>query len=235
MRLGFRLIRSIGEEHANQLVTARQNRPFNDLADLARRSGLDKGRLTTLADANALEALVPERRQASWILQGLWLDLPLFAGIPERGKSPPQSLPTPTAVEELQADYRTTGLSLSHHPVVMARNRLVKGGQQLEPLIRLFQQPSGSRVQIAGLISNRQRPGTASGVVFMTLEDETTMVNVIVWPGVWEQFRLLAATAVLIGIDGRLQREGEAISVVANRFWAVEDRPMVEVRARNFR
>ncbi|MBX2796679.1 MAG: DNA polymerase III subunit alpha [Myxococcales bacterium] len=220
IRVGLRLVRSLGEEHVEALVLAREARAFSSLADLARRSGLDRARLEALAEAGALAQVAGEdRRRAAWVLQGLWTDLPLFAEV-ER-KEPTPDLPVQDALERLKADYRAVGLSVERHPLELLRRQLTPMG--VSPLQLLTTLPPGQEVRIAGLVSSRQRPGTASGVVFMTFEDETAMANLVVWPKIWAAFRRLARTSSLLGADGTLQRHDDAVSVLVERFWALPD------------
>ena len=242
IRLGLRLVQGLGEEHADAVVCARLERPFDSLVDVARRTGLDKGRLQRLAEANAFQVFGRDRRQAVWELQGLWTDLPLFAAL--HRQEPEADLPTEGALEALQADYRSVGLSVHTHPVQLIRDQLSAMG--VASIADLLQRSPGVRVRVAGLVSSRQRPGTASGVVFMTFEDDTGMVNLVVWPRVWERFRSLARHSAILGANGTLQREGSAISVLVERFWAVpeppKNRPTLDVapicalpvRSRNF-
>ena len=217
IRCGLRLVRGLGEDDADALLAARAQSPFVGVADLARRSMLDRGALQALAESDAFASLGIERRRAAWILQGLWTELPLFAGVERREPSP--QLPPESPSESLQADFRTVGLSVSTHPVSLIRPLL--DARRCRRLAVLTSLESGAYVRIAGLVSSRQRPGTASGVVFMTLEDETAMANLVIWPRTWERFRRLARSAALLGVDGRLQRQGEAASVLVERFWPV--------------
>ncbi|MEZ4235385.1 MAG: DNA polymerase III subunit alpha [Myxococcota bacterium] len=158
IRIGFRLCRGFSEEHGAAIVDAREgaggSRPFGSLADFARRTGLDRARLQTLAESGALEAVAgPDRRRAAWVLQGLWTDLPLFAGLERREPDP--GLPPLDTLSRLQADYRTVGLSVSLHPVALLRRPLRERGC-LE-LAALAERASGESVRIAGLVSTRQR------------------------------------------------------------------------------
>ncbi|MEQ1500939.1 MAG: OB-fold nucleic acid binding domain-containing protein, partial [Myxococcota bacterium] len=220
IRVGLRLVRGLGEVQAEAIVVAREAGPFSSLADFARRTGLDRGRLQTLAEAGAFDDVAgPDRRRAAWVLQGLWTDLPLFAGIERQEPAPvlrPQSV-----LERLQADYRSVGLSVDLHPIALIRAALAERG--CVPMAELARAASGAEVRIAGLVSIRQRPGTANGVVFMTLEDETGMANLIVWPKIWTANRKLARTARILGIDGRLQRQDDATSVLVDAFWEAPD------------
>ena len=221
LRLGFRLVAGMGREQAEALVAAREERPFRSLADMAHRTGLDRRTLQTLAEAGAFEAVQRGRREAAWTLQGLWTDLPLFAGLEPVDDAP--ELPAQDELERLKADYRTVGLSVEIHPMELVRAPLdAMGCLKLDTLIR---RRPGDRVRIAGLVSSRQRPGTASGVVFMTFEDETAMVNLVIWPKVWARYHRMARGASLLGCDGQLQRQDDAVSVLVERFWAVPEPP----------
>jgi error-prone DNA polymerase len=220
IRCGLRLCRGFGEEQAAAILEARDQAPFASLADFARRTGLDRGRLQTLAEAGAFDAVAgSDRRRAAWVLQGLWTELPLFAGLERREPAP--ELPAQSVLERLQADYRAVGLSVELHPVSLLRGALDAMG--CLPLSELLQRETGEAVRVAGLVSTRQRPGTANGVVFMTLEDETGMVNVVIWPRTWASNRKLARSATMLGIDGRLQRQDDAVSVLVDTFWEVPE------------
>ncbi|MBN1336483.1 MAG: DNA polymerase III subunit alpha [Deltaproteobacteria bacterium] len=230
IRLGLRLVQGLGEEDARRIEAARAEAPFRSLPDLARRTRLDRGALSALAHADAFQALGLARREALWAVEGLW-DTPLFAGLSRTDAGP--GLPEATPEEEMQADFASTGLSLSHHPVGLRRDRLRQRGV-LTAADLLAVEP-GAVVRVAGLVSCRQRPGTASGVLFLTLEDETGQVNVIVWPRLYERHRRLLGIEPLLEIAGRLQREAEALSVVASSVRALPGVPAVEARSRDFR
>ncbi len=230
VRLGLRLVRGLGASEGAALVGARARGSFRDLGDLAARTGLDRGALQALADADALRALGLDRRRAAWEIQGLWAGMPLFVGL--RRREPEPELPVETPFAGLRADYRAVGLSVTSHPVAFFREALDARG--VVPLGRLSTMPAGVEVRVAGLVANRQRPGTANGVVFMTLEDESAMVNLIVWPSVWARFRRLARNTSLLGVDGRLQRQDDALSVLVESFWPVEDEPSLRVPSRDF-
>lgn len=217
VRCGLRLIKGLGDEQGEAICTARAEGAFRDVPDFARRTGLDRGALEALAEADAFSALGVNRRHAAWILQGLWTDLPLFAGLARR--EPVPQLPVESAVESIEASYRRVGLSVDTHPMQLLRPQL----DGIDSLDQLDAVSNGRAVRIAGLVANRQRPGTAKGVVFMTLEDETAMVNLIVWPKTWARYRRLARNAALIGVDGKLQRQDEAMSVLVERFWAIPE------------
>lgn len=231
LRLGLRLVKGFGEDDARAVTQARADAPFTSLADFARRTRLDRRALETLAHANAFTTLGVSRRKALWELQGLWTGLPLFAGLSRREPEP--DLPVEAPYQGLQADYRAVGLSVDKHPLRFFREGLrAKDALEIAMLTNL---PSGRRVRIGGLVSNRQRPGTANGVTFMTLEDETGMVNAIIWPKVWTEHRRLARNTSLLGVDGQLQRQGDAVSILVERFWPLEEIPSLVVPSRDFR
>ncbi|MEQ1568926.1 MAG: DNA polymerase III subunit alpha [Myxococcota bacterium] len=220
IRCGLRLVAGLGEKHAHAILTGRDDRPFTSLPDFAARTRLDRGRLQTLAEAGAFEALVgPDRHRAAWIVQGLWTDLPLFAGL-SRDEPEPELRPL-DLLGRLQADYRSVGLSVDLHPLQFVRAALDDLG--CVPLADLPHRASGDKVRIGGLVSTRQRPGTANGVVFLTLEDETGLSNLIVWPKVWAAQRKLARNATMLGVDGVLQRQDDAVSVLVERFWELPE------------
>jgi error-prone DNA polymerase len=221
IRVGLRLVRSIGEDHAEAICTARSSRPFTSLADFAHRTRLDRGRLHVLAEAGAFEAIVgPDRRRAAWILQGLWTDLPLFAA-QELQEDDPPVLPRQWPQDRLRADYRSTGLSVELHPMQFIRRALDELGVRL--MCTLHELDNDARVKVGGVVSTRQRPGTSNGVVFLTLEDETGMVNLIVWPKVWAAQRKLARNKNFLGVDGKVQRQDDALSILVERFWELPE------------
>ena len=233
LRLGMRLVKGLKEEAGRAVEAARRERAYADLSDFGVRTGLDRGGLLALARAGALDALLPPdhrgARGAVWAVEGIWGGL--FARTPRVEEQ--IALPIASAFDEVQADYRATGLSVRSHPVGLVRARLDAEG--IVPLARLLEVRPGTVVRIAGLVSHRQRPGTASGVVFMTLEDETGTVNVVVWPKLFERQRQLIRGEPLVCISGVVQREGEAISVVARHFTHLDAAPPVRAPSRDFR
>ncbi len=229
LRLGLRLVKGFGKPHAEQLERARAERPFAVLGDLAARSQLPRAALETLARADAFDALGLSRRQALWAVAGLW-DAPLFAGLTRQ--APPPSLPAPSPREQLESDYAAVGLSVHQHPIGLVRARLQRQG--VCSVVQLAEVDAGCVVRVAGLISCRQRPGTASGVVFLTLEDETGQLNVVIWPKLYQRQRRVVRTATLVQVRGKLQRENEAISLVAYDIAELEQAPEVSPRSRDF-
>jgi error-prone DNA polymerase len=219
VRLGFRQITGFAERDAETVVAAR-GRGFDSVRDLWLRTNLSRAAIERLADADAFRSLGLDRREALWAVRGLGgetIRLPLF-DTPELAdirREPDVDLPTMPIGEHVVNDYRYLNLSLKAHPVSFVRQRLTTSGiitnQTLSEL------PSGRRVTVAGLVLVRQRPGTAKGVIFMTLEDETGIANAIVWARVFERFRPVVLGARLVAVTGKLQNESGVIHVVAER------------------
>ena len=201
LRLGLRLIKGLGEA-ASRRIEAARTEPFRSVEELRTRAGLAKDELEALAESGALEALVPGRRQALWKARSPRLD-GLFAR--KEMDEPEVSLPALRGAEQLLFDYGRKGLCVADHPMNYWRRRLRKQGvTRASDLVYL---KKGSPVRVAGLVLNRQRPGTASGVVFMTLEDETGQINLIVYGRIFEQQELVARTSSLLLVHGEIERE----------------------------
>jgi error-prone DNA polymerase len=219
IRLGFRMIKGMREDDAHRIVTTRKrNGRFVSMPQIQRSAQLDVSVLHRLAKADALSSIELNRRHATWEAIGLSKsDAPLFddlVAVP-RVIVP---LPAMKTSEEVVADYAVTGLSLKRHPVSFAREalnqwRIVKA-VEIQNADRF---PNGRLVSVAGLVLVRQRPGTASGVVFITLEDETGIVNLIVWSSIYERYRPAARHATLLQASGVIQREGQVIHVLVRR------------------
>ncbi len=217
LRLGFRQIKGLAEDDARQLIAARGNGYADPLA-LWRKGRLGTRALTALARADAFRSMGLDRRQALWAVKGLPIaPLPLFAamGEEEQGEEPAVALPAMGIGHHVMEDYRTLHLTLKQHPMALLRGRMTQGGYV--PSMRLATIANDKRVKVAGLVLVRQRPGTASGVIFATLEDETGIANIIIWPKTFERYRRIVLTSSLLGIDGTLQREGIVIHVIADR------------------
>jgi error-prone DNA polymerase len=232
LRLGLRLIRGLAQADADALVAARAAGPFRSPSDLAHRAGLDRHALGLLAGAGALAAVSTDRRQAAWSLQGAWTGLPLFAGLDR--DEPPAPLPEEDDTERLIADYGAVGFSLERHPAELLRARLAERGAPVTPLCELANLPSDARVNIAGLVGSRQRPGTAKGVTFLSLEDETALANLVVWVSTWDRYRPVLATARLLRVEGRLQRQGDALSVLVDHAEALDAVAALRSPSRDF-
>ena len=223
MRLGLRQIDGFRKEWALEIMEARKAGLFVSIDDLRRRAGLPASALDHLASADALGSLELTRREGLWAAKGLprAAPAPLFAaaGLEEADGDPPQALPRPRLSQEVVQDYETLRLSLKAHPVSFLRDRLkAQGAVEARTLPGI---PDGRRVKVGGVVLVRQRPGSASGVVFITLEDETGIANVVVWSKVFDAFRTVAMGARMMLIEGRLQRaadaEGGVIHLVAER------------------
>ena len=213
VRLGFLMVRGFSEAAAKRVAEAGRQRAFDSVDDLARRAALDRRDLKHLADAGALAPLAGHRREAHWSVAGVATGAHILAGVPVAESRP--ALRPPTEGESLVADYASTGLTLGRHPLALLRSRLAR--MRFATAEELKRLPSGSRARAAGIVTGRQRPGTASGTVFVTLEDETGYVNVIVWPHLIEAQRRELLGSKLMGVDGTLEREGEVMHLIAKR------------------
>ncbi len=220
VRLGFRQILGAKQEDMRKLVE-RRGEGYDSVRDLWLRSGLSSAALEKLADADAFRSLGLDRRGALWAVRGLDRvgdqdALPLFAASrPERDAEPDAKLPPMPLGAHVVEDYRRLSLSLKAHPTSFMRARLAARG-----ILRSDALPSvksGERVTVAGLVLVRQRPGTAKGVIFMTLEDEEGVANVIVWPKAFERLRAIVLGARFVAVTGKLQNEQDVIHVVADR------------------
>ncbi|MCE2897015.1 MAG: error-prone DNA polymerase [Betaproteobacteria bacterium] len=210
LRLGLRMVAGLSEAAGRRLVEARHE-PFESLEALARRAGLTRRDLDCLAAADAFESLAGHRRAALWAVAGMEAPAPLLREAPIREPSP--QLPLMTEGEAIVADYASLGLTLGRHPLVLLRPRLVH--RRMRTAAELGAARHGSLVRTAGLVTCRQRPGTASGVVFVTLEDETGCVNVVVWSALAERQRRALLGARLLGVHGTLERQGDVAHLIA--------------------
>ena len=213
VRLGFLLVQGLSQPGAERIVAARRIRQFDGVEDLARRAELNRRDLKCLAAAGAFEALSGHRRNAYWRVAGIETGAHILRDAPVT--EPQAVLPTPTEGENLVADYASTGLTLGRHPLALLRSRLARMRFATADALKLL--PGGTPARAAGIVTGRQRPGTASGTVFVTLEDETGYVNVIVWPHLIERQRRELLGARLMGVEGVLEREGEVMHLIARR------------------
>jgi error-prone DNA polymerase len=214
LRLGLRQIKGLAEDDADWLVAARAN-GYADVQAVWRRAGLGTPVLVTLARADAFASLGLDRRQALWQIKAIsGAPLALFAAAGEdEGADKKVVLPAMSLGEEVVEDYTALRLTLRAHPLALLRASLAG----ITPAVRLGDGKPGRRLTVAGLVLVRQRPGSAKGVVFITLEDETGTANIIVWPDVYERFRRVVLTARLLMVRGRLQRQGIVVHLVAER------------------
>ena len=217
VRLGLRLVKGFNEAAAGRIVAARQAGPFTSVEDLALRAVLDRRELDALAAADALASLAGHRRQQAWEAASRHRAPALLRGAPVH--EPALELPVAREGEEILFDYDATGLTLRRHPLALLRERLARSrilnADQLRDL------PHGRTVRACGLVTVRQQPGTAKGTIFVTLEDETGPVNVIVWEHVREQQREALLKARLLAVEGLWQRDvdsgGQVRHLVAQR------------------
>ncbi len=220
LRLGFRQGSGLREGALKQLATNRGN-GYDSVRSVWLKSGLDVSTIERLADIDAFRSLGLDRRDALWAARGLnrvggQEDLPLFeAATVDRTREPDFDLPSMCLGEHIVEDYRTIGLSLKAHPVSLLRDEL--STRRVIKSEQLADVRNGERVRVSGLVLVRQRPGTASGVIFMTLEDETGIANIVVWPKLFEQYRREVLGGRLVTIDGPVQKEGGVIHVIAER------------------
>jgi error-prone DNA polymerase len=232
VRLGLRLIGGLAEEATKATILKARGAGYRDIPSLWMRSSAPVGMLERLADADAFRSIRLDRRAALWAVKGLDggalqagpRRVPANASLMTRGgiqggtgdlfEEPPVELPETTPGEHVVHDYAAISLSLKAHPVAffregLARRRAITSAQHWDEKL------AGRRVAVAGLVLVRQRPGTAKGVVFVTLEDETGIVNVVVWPKVFERNRRTVMTAQFLMVRGRIEREGLVIHVIA--------------------
>ena len=231
VRLGFRQVRGFAEKDAERIVAMRAE-GYDSVRDLWLRTGLPRSTIERLADADAFRSLGLDRREALWAARALdagaaherlpLFDRPEFAG--NREDEPDFGLPPMPLGEHVVNDYRFLSLSLKAHPVGFLRRRITALG-----VIRNEQLPeiaTGRRVKVSGLVLVRQRPGSASGVIFETLEDETGVANIVVWPKTFEAFRPVVLGARFVVVTGKIQNESGVIHVVADH---MEDRTAMRV------
>ena len=231
VQLGFRQIGGFSQDDALKLMVKRRT-GYDSVRDLWLRSGLTRAAIEKLAEADAFRSIGLDRRDALWAAQGLGGGgqkdrLPLFdqAALGDIRREPDMHLPPMPVGEHVVNDYRTLSLSLKAHPVSFLR-----AGLAMEGIVenrRLSELPDGKYVTVSGLVLVRQRPGTASGVIFMTIEDETGIANIIVWPRTFERFRPVVLGSRFITVTGKMQSEKGVIHVIADR---LEDRtPLLAV------
>lgn len=212
LRLGFRQIRGMREEDAEWIKAARGN-GYPDVESLWRRAGVPPVTLELLAEADAFAALGLTRREALWAAKALHAPapLPLFGPDGEGGAEPPIALQQMTLGEQVIEDYLSLRLSLRAHPMELLRPHLPES----LPHDRLAQ--AKGRIAVTGLVITRQRPGTASGVVFLTLEDETGTANIVIWKGIYDSYRKAVIAGRLVRVTGRIERDGPVMHLVAER------------------
>jgi error-prone DNA polymerase len=224
VRLGFRMVHGLSNADGGLIPIARAKQPFASIEDLWRRAGIPVKALNHLAEADAYSSLGVNRRDALWTIKGLSDEvMPLFAAADERDRmirpeliEPEVELVPMTEGREVVEDYRSKGLTLRRHPVSFLRQELTE--RRIISCGDLHRIRDGQRVAVAGLVLVRQKPGSAKGVTFMTIEDETDVANLVIWSTVFEKHRRLILASGMIGCRGRLQREGGVIHLIAEHF-----------------
>ncbi len=224
VRLGMRMVKSLANAHAAAIVANRADRPFVSVDDLWRRAAVPSVALVQLGEADAFRpALGLARREALWAIKALRDEpLPLFAAATAREAAPVAEIDEPavalrpmTAGSEVVEDYGHVELTLRRHPIAFLRDDLRK--RRIVTCSDAMQTRDGRWLEAAGLVLVRQRPGSAKGVMFITLEDETGIGNLVVWPQVFENFRRTVMTASMMTVRGRIQREGDVVHLVAHQ------------------
>ncbi|MEM7707624.1 MAG: error-prone DNA polymerase, partial [Pseudomonadota bacterium] len=231
LRLGLRQCKGFPEVAALRLLEARRQRSFSSVQDLVLRAGLDRKQQRCLAEAGALTSLSGNRHQAAWDVAGVehFPKLLESSSIDEA----PVSLREPSEAENLLADYATQGFTLGRHPLALLRPMLEQ--ERALTVERVQAKPHGSRVRCAGLVTLRQRPGTASGVTFLTLEDDTGMLNVIVWKDLAVTQRRVLLASTLMAVDGVLECQEGVWHLIAERLHCFDHLlGDLKIRARNF-
>ena len=231
VRMGLRFVKGFNQDESERVVTARQQEKFTSLEDCIRRINLKRDSLTALAEAGAFASLGGNRRTVLWQVQAARHithdSLALSSREPD-----PQFSPL-TQSEQIIWDYRQTAHSVRGHPLEALRTELTVLGLPTARVVQTL--PNGAAVRYAGLVISRQRPSTAKGVVFMTLEDESGFVNVVLWATVYARYKVLAKTATLLGVTGRLQSQDGVVHLVARHLWIPQVRNApVSVRSRDF-
>ncbi|MEW8441955.1 MAG: OB-fold nucleic acid binding domain-containing protein, partial [Candidatus Thiodiazotropha taylori] len=231
LRLGLNMVKGLSEEGIQNLIDERKQNAFNDVGELANRAKLHRADLQALASADALQGFSGDRYRAQWQVSGVEQPLPLFQEY--HTETTEVMLPKPDEREEIIADYASSGVSLRRHPVALLRARLEK--RRVRTAQALWSVRNGAVARTAGLVIGRQRPGTASGVIFVTLEDETGQANIIVWPKIAEAQRKPLLQSQLLIVSGIVQQQDGVLHLIAGR---LEDRTdwlgELETKSRDF-
>ncbi len=239
IRLGLRLVKGLSRVGAERIVAARGETQFTNIPDLTHRAGLDRRDREALAAAGALATLAGDRHQARWQILGAESPPPLFrggaeSGSPGPGPRKPAPLPAPTEGEDLLADYASVGFTLGRHPLALLRPQLNR--LRIVTAAHIAALPHGRFIRTAGLVTIRQRPASAAGVIFVTIEDETGLVNLVVWPKLIERQRRELLGARLLGVSGQIQKQDGVLHVVARRLYDHSDLlGALDAPSRNFR
>ena len=221
VRLGLRMAKGLANDDAALLVLARGEEAYRSVDDLWRRAGIGVGALERLANADAYGSLGLNRRDALWAIRALEdTPLPLLAFADHKAQADPNFAEPAVTLEamplgqEVVEDYGSTGLSLRPHPVSFMRSELY--ARKVQPCVQLLTGRDRAWVTVAGLVLVRQKPGSAKGVMFITLEDETGIANLVIWPSLFDKERRTILSASMLEVRGRLQREGDVVHLVAH-------------------
>jgi len=214
LRLGLRLVKGLGQQAAERITAARTNRSFTSTQDLCNRAHLNRRDLAVLAESAALRAITGHRHRARWEVAAIEKQPDdLLKGVARNDAA--AAIRPASETDDLRADYAATGLTLGRHPVALIRNILKQ--RRIRTAQQLLQLKHGTHTRACGLITMRQRPMTANGTIFLTLEDETGHVNVVIWQRLWERQRSIILNASLIAVDGIMESDGEVYHLIARR------------------
>ena len=221
VRLGLRMVSGLSATGSEMILQARVQQVFTDVADLVRRTGLKQRDRDSLAAADALKSLAGDRHRAFWDARGVEQLPPLFEAVRNSAGPPSDTrtgtvalmLPRPTEAQDIMADYNQTGLTLRRHPLCLWRDHL--NNYQVSTAQHLQQLPDRQAIKVAGLVTCRQRPQTAAGVTFLTLEDETGFMNIVVWPALLKDYYRIVHEAGFMGVSGYLQQSDGVTHIVA--------------------
>ncbi len=232
LRLGLRQIKGLSEEAGQRIASERATGRYTSIQGLIERTVINRRELGALAAAGALKSIAGHRHRVRWAVAGVEEPMPLIPSM-DRYEAVPM-LKKPTEGQDIVADYQSLGLTLERHPIAVVRTHLDTYGYVATNRLQDLQ--SGQCIRVAGLVITKQRPGTASGVIFITLEDETGCANLIVWKKIAEEQREALLHARLMGVEGELQKEGKVIHVIVRKM--IDHSELLgelTVRQRNFR
>ena len=218
LRLGLRLIKGFGQAAGERLAAARAIGAFRDVQDLCDRARLNRRELAVLAEAAAMRGLAGHRHRARWETASARVQpADLLHGVSgnDARDSRGVAIRPPSATDDLKADYAATGLTLGKHPLCFLRRELHR--RRVKPAAELLKLAHGTRARACGLVTMRQRPMTANGTIFLTLEDETGFVNAVIWPRLWQRQRATVLNSSLIAIDGVMESDGDVYHLIAER------------------
>jgi error-prone DNA polymerase len=213
IRLGFQRIKGLRKDATLRIIQARKQKTIQSVQDISTRAKLDRGDLSKLTEGGAFKQLSGHRYQTHWDVQGILSNTPLIDHVADKEKQY-RVTRSPSEPDDLRADYTTLGLTLGRHPMALLRD-YGEPFDQCHTACDLETVRHGRMVQVSGIVTGRQRPGSASGVIFLTLEDETNNINVVIWKRIFERFRVAVVQGRLLLIKGIVEREASVIHVIA--------------------